>query len=100
MQPIPNSIAAMAPELAEWRRDLHQHPELAFEEHRTAGIVAEKLRAFGLDAVETGIGGPGVVGVLHGRGGPAGVAAARPSCCAPTWTRCRCPRRPACPTPR
>ncbi len=72
MQPIPNSIAAMAPELAEWRRDLHQHPELAFQEHRTAGVVAEKLRAWGFDAVETGIGGPGVVGVLHGRGGPGG----------------------------
>ena len=70
MQPIPNSIAAMAPELAEWRRDLHRHPELAFQEHRTAGIVAEKLRAWGFDTVETGIGGPGVVGVLHGRGGP------------------------------
>src|SRR5690606_29462691 len=74
MQPIPNSIAGMAPELAEWRRDLHQYPELAFNEHRTAQVVAEKLRAFGLDAVETGIGGPGVVGVLHGRGGPGGEA--------------------------
>ncbi len=74
MQPIPNSIAAMAPDLAEWRRDLHQNPELAFNEHRTAATVAEKLRAFGLDAVETGVGGPGVVGVLHGRGGPGGEA--------------------------
>ena len=74
MQPIPNSIAGMAPELAEWRRDLHQHPELAFNEHRTAQVVAEKLRAFGLDAVETGIGGPGVVGVLHGGGGPGAEA--------------------------
>ena len=74
MQPIPNSIAAMAPELAEWRRDLHQHPELAFQEHRTAGVVAEKLRAWGFDAVETGVGRLGVVGVLHGRGGPGGEA--------------------------
>ncbi|MEM6622862.1 MAG: M20 aminoacylase family protein [Pseudomonadota bacterium] len=70
MQPIPNSIAAMATELTEWRRDLHRHPELGYQEMRTAGVVAEKLRQFGLDAVETGIGKTGVVGVLHGRDGP------------------------------
>ena len=70
MQPIPNSIAAMAPELTEWRRDIHQHPELGYNEHRTAKVVAEKLREWGLDAVETGIGKTGVVGVLHGRNGP------------------------------
>ncbi|MEM7188816.1 MAG: M20 aminoacylase family protein [Pseudomonadota bacterium] len=70
MQPIPNSIAAMAPELAEWRQDLHRHPELGFQEARTAGIVAEKLRSWGFDAVETGIAKTGVVGVLHGRSGP------------------------------
>lgn len=74
MIPIPNSIAALAPELAEWRRDLHRHPETSYEEHRTAGIVAEKLRAWGLDAVEVGIGQTGVVGVLHGRSGPGGEA--------------------------
>jgi len=70
VQPIPNSIAAMAPDLAAWRRDLHRHPELCYEETRTAGVVAEKLRAWGFDAVETGIGRTGVVGVLHGRTGP------------------------------
>jgi hippurate hydrolase len=74
MQPIPNSIAAMADDLAAWRRDFHAHPELAYEEERTARVVAERLRAFGLDHVETGIGGTGVVGVLHGRGGPGGPA--------------------------
>ncbi len=47
------------------RRDFHRHPELGFEEHRTAGIVAERLRALGFD-VATGIGGTGVVGVLRG----------------------------------
>ncbi len=72
MQPIANSIAAMRDELTAWRRDLHRHPELGYEEERTAGVVAEKLRAFGLDAVETGIGVTGVVGVLHGRGGARG----------------------------
>ncbi|MEM7745621.1 MAG: M20 aminoacylase family protein [Pseudomonadota bacterium] len=70
MHPIPNSIAAMQPELTEWRQDLHKHPELGYQEVRTAGVVAEKLEAFGFDAVETGIGKTGVVGVLHGKGGP------------------------------
>ena len=43
------------------RRDLHAHPELAFEEHRTAGIVADRLRALGIET-HAGIGGTGVVG--------------------------------------
>jgi len=54
--------------MAAWRRDIHAHPEIAFEEHRTAEIVANKLREFGLE-VETGIAGTGVVGILtKGRG--------------------------------
>jgi amidohydrolase len=47
------------------RRDLHEHPELGFEETRTAGIVAERLRRLGYD-VHEGIATTGVVGVLHG----------------------------------
>jgi amidohydrolase len=47
------------------RRDLHMHPELGFEEHRTAGIVAERLRRLGFE-VHTGIAGTGVVGVMRG----------------------------------
>jgi hippurate hydrolase len=50
-------------------RDLHSHPELSFAEHRTAGLVAEHLRALGLD-VTTGIGRTGVVGVLANGDGP------------------------------
>ena len=50
------------------RRDLHRHPELGFQEHRTAGIVAERLRAAGYD-VQTGIAETGVVGTLRGKGG-------------------------------
>lgn len=69
MKPLDNSIVAMADEMAAWRRDLHRHPELGYRETRTAAFVAEALRGFGLDAVETGIGGTGVVGVLHGAGG-------------------------------
>ena len=68
--PIANSIAAAAPHLAEWRQDLHRHPELGYEEHRTSKVVAEKLRAFGFDEVHEGIGQTGLVGVLHGRSGP------------------------------
>src|SRR4051794_31744104 len=65
--PVINRIADFADEIAAWRRDFHQHPELLFDVHRTAGLVAERLRAFGCDAVETGIGRTGVVGVIRGR---------------------------------
>ncbi|HZO95583.1 MAG TPA: amidohydrolase [Candidatus Baltobacteraceae bacterium] len=56
---------AIVEEVVATRRDLHRHPELGFEEHRTAALVAERLRALGLE-VHTGIGGTGVVGVLRG----------------------------------
>jgi amidohydrolase len=58
------SIACMQEEMSRWRRDLHAHPELGFEENRTAEIVAAKLREFGLE-VHCGIGKTGVVGVLR-----------------------------------
>ena len=57
------------PELAEVYRDLHAHPELSFQETRTAGIVAQRLTALGY-RVHTGIGGTGVVGVLANGTGP------------------------------
>ncbi|HEX2092051.1 MAG TPA: amidohydrolase [Longimicrobiaceae bacterium] len=53
--------------LIETRRDLHRHPELGFQEHRTAGIVADRLRAAGYE-VRTGIAETGVVGTLRGAG--------------------------------
>jgi hippurate hydrolase len=65
--PVINSIASFADEVAAWRQDLHAHPELDYDVHRTAGVVAEKLRAFGCDEVVTGIGRTGVVGVIRGR---------------------------------
>lgn len=55
---------AEARDMAVWRHDIHRHPETAFEEHRTAGKIAELLRSFGLE-VETGIGKTGVVGTLR-----------------------------------
>jgi hippurate hydrolase len=68
--PIINRIAEFHDEMTAWRRDFHQHPELNFQEVRTSGIVADKLREFGCDAVITGIATTGVVGVIHGKGGP------------------------------
>lgn len=56
---------AMQDRLTAWRRDLHRHPELAFQEHRTAGVVAEHLASLGL-GVRTGVGRTGVVGLLEG----------------------------------
>jgi amidohydrolase len=50
-----------------WRRDFHEHPELLYDTHRTAGVVADKLREFGCDEVITGIGQTGVVGVIRGQ---------------------------------
>ncbi|MEM7545127.1 MAG: M20 aminoacylase family protein [Pseudomonadota bacterium] len=66
--PIINSIAGMKDEITAWRRDFHEHPELMYDVHRTAGIVADKLRAFGCDEVVEGIGQTGVVGVIRGKG--------------------------------
>ena len=53
------------------RRDLHAHPELAFNEIRTAGLVAERLKSYGID-VHTGVGKTGVVGVVKGRSADSG----------------------------
>ena len=67
--PIVNRIADLAGEIAEWRRDLHAHPELLYDVQRTAATVAEKLKSFGCDEVVPGLGRTGVVGVIHGRKG-------------------------------
>ncbi|NNG03208.1 MAG: amidohydrolase [Inquilinus sp.] len=68
--PIINSIAAMQEEMTEWRRDIHMHPELGFEEVRTSDLVAEKLQEWGIE-VHRGIAKTGLVGVLKGRDGAA-----------------------------
>jgi hippurate hydrolase len=60
-------IAQFADHLTAIRQDLHAHPELGFEETRTAGIVAAKLREYGVDEVHEGIGGTGVVGIVKGK---------------------------------
>ena len=64
-----HALQARAGEFISLRHDIHRHPELAFEEHRTAALVADKLEGWGY-AVERGIGGTGVVGTLvRGQGG-------------------------------
>ncbi|RPE71076.1 hippurate hydrolase [Pacificibacter maritimus] len=65
--PVKNRLADMQPQIAEWRQDIHAHPELLFEVHRTAKKVADLLREFGCDEVVEGIGRTGVVGVIKGR---------------------------------
>ncbi len=61
---IIDQIAAFQDDLTTWRRDIHAHPELGFEENRTSDIVAEKLEDFGLE-VHRGLGTTGVVGSLR-----------------------------------
>ena len=62
-----NSIADRADELKGWRRELHQHPEICYEEVWTSDFVAAKLESFGIE-VHRGMGKTGVVGVLRGNG--------------------------------
>ena len=65
--PIVNRVADLHAEITAWRQDIHAHPELRYEENRTAALVAEKLKSFGCDEVVPGIGQTGVVGVIRGR---------------------------------
>jgi amidohydrolase len=70
--PVKNRFAELLPEIAAIRQDIHAHPELQFDTHRTSALVAEKLRAFGCDEVVEGIGRTGVVGVIKGRSDASG----------------------------
>ncbi|SFU66249.1 hippurate hydrolase [Paenacidovorax caeni] len=65
-----DAIAAQAPAIAALRRDIHAHPELCFEEVRTADLVAAKLTQWGIP-LHRGMGKTGVVGIVHGRDGGA-----------------------------
>jgi hippurate hydrolase len=70
--PVINRIADYAPELAEWRRWLHRHPEIGFDLPVTAAYVADRLREIGVDEVHEGIARTGIVAVIRGRrDGPA-----------------------------
>ena len=67
IMPVKNRFAELQKEIAEWRHDLHQHPEILFETHRTSALVKDKLIEFGCDQVIEGIGKTGVVGVINGQ---------------------------------
>ncbi|MBB2972496.1 M20 aminoacylase family protein [Mesorhizobium sp. RMAD-H1] len=67
--PLLNRAVEMQEEVSKWRRHLHENPELLYDVHETARFVADKLKTFGCDAVETGIGRTGVVGIIRGRRG-------------------------------
>ncbi len=67
--PIVNRIASYHNEMTEWRRDIHAHPEMAFEEKRTADVVARQLESFGIE-VHRGLAKTGVVGQLKNGDGP------------------------------
>ncbi len=75
--PVINRIAEFHADMAAWRHDLHQHPELALQEERTSAIVRDKLTAFGVDEIITGMARTGVIGVIRGRapGGAIGLRA-------------------------
>ncbi|WP_180356098.1 M20 aminoacylase family protein [Aliirhizobium smilacinae] len=67
--PVINRVAEMQEQVTEWRRHLHQNPELLYDVHETSRFVAEKLTSFGCDVVETGIGKTGVVAIIKGNHG-------------------------------
>jgi amidohydrolase len=69
-------LKEMEPQMVAWRRHLHQYPELSFQEEKTPAMIADILRELQFDEVRTGVGGRGVVGVLHG-GKPGATVALR-----------------------
>ena len=66
--PIINRIAELTKEMTEWRREMHMHPETAFEEEWTSAFIRERLETFGMDEIHSGIAKTGIVAVLRGRG--------------------------------
>ncbi|SEP86589.1 hippurate hydrolase [Devosia sp. YR412] len=70
--PVINRIAEFQDEIAAWRQDFHANPEILYEVVRTAGIVEDRLREFGVDEIVTGIGRTGVVGIINGRSNTSG----------------------------
>jgi len=72
--PVINRFADFHSEIASWRQEIHENPELQFDLFKTAALVEEKLRSFGVDEVVTGLGKTGVVGVIRGRETASGKA--------------------------
>ena len=88
------SVQALEDEIIETRRDIHKHPELSFQEFRTAQLVSDRLQSLGI-SVQEKVGKTGVVGTLKG-GKPV-----QPSHFELIWMHCRC-KRPltSCADPR
>jgi hippurate hydrolase len=74
--PIVNRIAEFHDDMTRWRREIHAHPETAFEERQTSEFVAARLAEFGIE-VHRGLAGTGLVGTLKGRGGEGRAIALR-----------------------
>jgi len=70
--PVKNRFAELLPEITEWRRDIHENPEILFDTHRTSALVADKLKEFGCDEIVTGLGRTGVVGIIKGKSNTSG----------------------------
>jgi hippurate hydrolase len=71
--PIVNRVADLQPDIQAWRRDIHEHPELLYDVHRTAALVADRLREFGCDEVATGLGRPALSASSRATSRPARV---------------------------
>ncbi len=71
--PVLNRIAALAPEMKEWRQHLHRIPELSFDLPLTSAFVAERLREFGVDEIHEGIAKTGIVAIINGQGAGATI---------------------------
>ena len=81
--PVVNRLAELTAEITEWRRDIHQHPELMYDVFRTAEMVQEKLTSFGCDEVVPALEKP----VLWASS--KGIGLGQPLGCAQIWMRCR-----------
>ena len=66
--PIINRIADFHEQMTRWRREMHSHPETAFEEQWTSAFIAERLGEIGVDQIERGIAKTGIVATIKGRG--------------------------------
>ena len=67
--PILNRAAEIQPDVVAWRRRLHQYPETLYDLPLTIRFVEEKLKSFGCDRIETGIGRSGIVAIINGKNG-------------------------------
>ncbi len=67
-----NRVAEFHADMTAWRQDIHQHPELGLQEHRTSGVIQDRLREFGVDEIHV-MAGTGVVGVIRGQPGEGAI---------------------------